>query len=145
MTYSHLLSSNDLSGLAVERSAVSPQVAEERAEAFEQVMNQDRNFFLQHPDQDYYIRPITPVEVAEGQAIGKEVTERSIVLVGEVVPGSRVRLTVGEGEPLPIEEFKTIQYQMRRELGAKPPSITDRLKLKGKARSKAKGFGAGHS
>lgn len=104
-------------------------------------MQRDREFFLQHPDRDYYVRPITPVEVLEGQALGKEVHEYVRVLVGEVVPGSRIRLTILDDLPPPIEEFRAIQQQLRHEMGVKAPMLKDRIQHNQKSRSKAKGFG----
>jgi len=111
------------------------------AAQLEQVMQRDREFFLQHPECDYYVRSITPVEILEGQALGKETHEQARVLVGEVVPGSRVRLTILDDLPPPIEEFKALQQQMRQEMGAKAPTLKDRIQHNQKPRSKAKGFG----
>jgi hypothetical protein len=114
-------------------SADAPHLSEEWSEQFEQVMQRDREFFLQHPDQDYYLRPITPVEVREGQSLGKEVTLEAQVLVGEVVPGSRIRLTMMEGGSPPVEEFRRIQKQMHQQMGTPPKRRA--------ARPPAKGFG----
>lgn len=113
-------------------SAALP-LSEEWSEQFEQVMQADRDFFLQHPDQDYYLRPITPVEVREGQSLGKEVTLDAQVLVGEVVPGSRIRLTIMDGGPPPVEEFRRIQTQMHQQMGTPAKRSA--------ARPPAKGFG----
>lgn len=71
------------------------------ADQLDQVLQRDRAFFLQQPDQDYYVRPITPLEVLEGQALGKAVHEQARGLVGEVVPGSRIRLTILADLPPP--------------------------------------------
>jgi hypothetical protein len=60
------------------------QLPPQWTEQLEQVMQQDRNFFLQHPETDYYVRPITPAEVREGQSMGKAVDAIARVLVGEV-------------------------------------------------------------
>ena len=113
----------------------------ELAVQLDEVMQRDRTFFLQHPECDYYVRPITPVEVLEGQALGKEVHEQARVLVGEVVPGSRVRLTILDDLPPPIEEFKALQQQMRQEMGAKAPTLKERIQHNQKSRPRAKGFG----
>jgi hypothetical protein len=109
-------------------------------------MQQDRDFFLQHPETDYYVRPITPAEVMEGQSMGKVVDATARVLVGEVAPGSRVRLTILDDLPPPLDEFRALQQQLRQELGAKPASLRDRLKYNQKSRPKAfrpraQGFG----
>jgi hypothetical protein len=117
------------------------QLSEEWAAQLEQVMEGDREFFLQHPERDYYVRPITPVEVVEGQQLGKAVTTDAFVLVGEIAPGSRVRLTILDGGPPPVEEFKRIQKQVRREMGVKSLGFKERLKQSNKSRSRAKGFG----
>ncbi len=105
-------------------------------------MQQDRQFFLQHPDCDYYVRPITAVEILEGQALGKPVHDQARVLIGEIVPGSRVRLTILDDLPPPVEQFKAIQQQLRQQMGAKPTTLKDRLKHNAKSRSKPKGFSA---
>lgn len=122
-------------------NSAAPKLPEEWAPQMEAVMEQDRAFFLQHPERDYYVRPITPVEVVEGQQLGKAVTEEAFVLVGEVVPGSRVRLIIGDGGEPPVAEFKRIQKQIRQQMGVKSVGLKERLKQQGKGRSKAKGFG----
>lgn len=71
--------------------ATRANLSQASAEELEQVMQRDRDFFLQHPECDYYVRAITPVEILEGQAMGKPVDDKARVLVGEVVPGNRVR------------------------------------------------------
>jgi hypothetical protein len=81
------------------------------------------------------------VEVLEGQALGKEVHDKARVLVGEVVSGSRIRLTILDDLPPPVEEFRAIQQQLRQEMGAKAPTLKDRIQHNQKARPKAKGFG----
>ncbi|MGA7952930.1 MAG: hypothetical protein WCA07_05345 [Gloeobacterales cyanobacterium] len=81
------------------------------------------------------------MEVLEGQALGKQVHEQARVLVGEVVPGSRIRLTILDDLPPPVEEFKAMQQQLRHEMGAKAPTLKDRIQHNQKARPKAKGFG----
>lgn len=137
MTHSLLLGSQSDSPQTAFRANLSPDLAEQ----FEQVMQRDRSFFLQHPDRDYYVRPITPIEVLEGQALGKTVHEQAQVLVGEVLPGSRVRLTILDDLPPPVEEFRAIQQQIRHELGAKPSTLKDRIQHNQKSRPKPKGFG----
>lgn len=111
------------------------------AEQLAPVMQRDREFFLQHPECDYYIRPITPAEILEGQSLGREVHEQARVLVGEVIPGSRVRLTVFDDMPPPIEDFRAIQQQVRQEMGVKATTLKDRIQHNQKSRPKAKGFG----
>jgi len=113
----------------------------EMADQLDQVKQRDREFFLQHPECDYYVRPITPAEVLEGQSLGKDVHAQARVLVGEVVPGNRVRLTILDDLAPPIEEFKALQQQMRQEMGAKVPTLKDRIQHNQKSRPKAKGFG----
>jgi hypothetical protein len=127
--------------LASTQEAFHASLTPDLADQLDQVMQRDRAFFLQHPDQDYYVRPITPVEVLEGQALGKEVHDNARVLVGEVVPGSRIRLTILDDLPPPVEEFRTIQQQLRHEMRAKAPTLKDRIQYNQKARPKAKGFG----
>ncbi len=124
------------------QEAFHASLAPDLADHFEQVMQRDRNFFLQHPDLDYYVRPITPVEVLEGKALGKVVHDNARVLVGEVIPGSRIRLTILDDLPPPVEEFRAMQQQLRQAMGAKAPTLKDRIQLNQKARPKAKGFGA---
>lgn len=123
------------------QSAAAPERSEEQAAEFEEVMQRDRDFFLQHPERDWYVRPITPVEVAEGRSLGKSVTEDAMVLVGEVAPASRIRLTFWGNELPPVEEFKTMQQQIRKEWGVKSVRLKDRLKHGSLGRPKAKGFG----
>jgi len=113
----------------------------EAAHQLEQVMEKDRDFFRQHPEQDYYVRSITPVEILEGQALGKPVDDQARVLVGEVAPGSRVRLTILDDLPPPVEEFRKIQRQIRQEMGGKPPTLQEQIKPTQKCRPKPKGFG----
>jgi hypothetical protein len=122
-------------------SAIFSTASEELAEQLEQVMQQDRDFFLHHPEQDYYVRPITPVEVAEGRSLGKAVTPEALVLVGEIAPGSRIRLTILDGGEAPVKEFKTMQKQMRKEMGIKAIDLKDKLRKQQKQRPKGKGFG----
>lgn len=137
MTHTLLLDPESGSTQETFRASLAPDLADQ----FEQVMQRDRTFFLQHPDQDYYVRPITPVEILEGQALGKEVHEQARVLVGEVVPGSRIRLTILDDLPPPVEEFRAIQQQLRHEMGVKAPTLKDRIQHNQKSRPKAKGFG----
>lgn len=113
MTHTLLLDPESGSTQDAPRANLSPDLADQ----LDQVMQRDRDFFLQHPDRDYYVRPITPVEVLEGQALGKEVHDNARVLVGEVVPGSRIRLTILDDLPPPVEEFRAIQQQLRHEMG----------------------------
>lgn len=138
MTHTLLLDPESGSTQETFRASLAPDLAHQ----LDQVMQRDRAFFLQHPDLDYYVRLITPVEVLEGQALGKEVHEQAQVLVGEVVPGSRIRLTILDDLPPPVEEFRAIQQQLRQELGAKTPTLKDRIQHNQKSRPKAKGFGA---
>jgi hypothetical protein len=114
-------------------STDTPHLSEEWSEQFEQVMQADRDFFLQYPEQEYYLRPITPVEVREGQSLGNAVTLDAQVLVGEVIPGSRIRLTIMDGGPPPMTEFRLMQKQMRQQMGMPPKRAA--------ARPPAKGFG----
>lgn len=137
MTHTLLLDPN--SGSTLDDTLA--HLPKEYEQQLEQVMQQDRDFFLQHPDCDYYVRPITPVEVIEGQAMGKSVNESARVLVGEVVPGSRIRLTILDDLPPPVEEFKALQQQMRKQMGGKSFSLKDRIKRNQKARPQPKGFG----
>ncbi len=123
------------------QEAFHASLAPDLADQLDQVIQRDRSFFLQHPDRDYYVRPITPVEVLEGQALGKDVHEQARVLVGEVVPGSRIRLTILDHLPPPVEEFRAIQQQLRHEMGTKAPTLKDRIQHNQKSRPKAKGFG----
>ncbi len=118
-----------------------PTLSPEWAAQLEAVMQGDRDFFVQHPERDYYVRPITPVEVMEGRAMGRQVDETAEMLVGEVVPGSRVRLTIVSDLDSTIAEFRTIQQQLRREVGGQPATLKDRIKQGQKVRPKAKGFG----
>jgi hypothetical protein len=118
------------------------QLPPEWTDQLEQVMQQDRNFFLQHPETDYYVRNITPAEVIEGQSMGKVVDATARVLVGEVAPGSRVRLTILDDLPPPLDEFRALQQQLRQELRAKPATLKERIKHNQKSRPKAQGFGA---
>ncbi len=119
------------------RANLSPEATQE----LEQVMEMDRDFFRQHPERDYYVRSITPVEILEGQALGKPVDHQARVLVGEVAPGSRVRLTILDDRPPPVEEFRAMQRQIRKEMGGKPPTIQERIRHTPKYRPKPKGFG----
>lgn len=119
MTHTLLLDPESGSTQETFRASLAPDLADQ----FEQVMQRDREFFLQHPDQDYYVRPITLVEVLEGQVLGKEVHDNARVLVGEVVPGSRIRLTILDDLPPPVEEFRAMQQQLRHEMGAKAPTL----------------------
>ncbi len=137
MTHTLLLDPQSGSTQEAFHASLTPDLADQ----LDQVMQRDRAFFLQHPDQDYYVRPITPVEVLEGQALGKVVHEQAWVLVGEVVPGSRIRLTILDDLPPPVEEFRAIQQQLRHEMGAKAPTLKDRIQHNQKSRPKAKGFG----
>ena len=59
----------------------------------------------------------------EGQALDKEVGEKAQVLVGKIVSGSRVRLTILDDLPPPIEEFRAMQQQLRHQMGAKAPAL----------------------
>ncbi len=81
------------------------------------------------------------MEILEGQALGKEVHEQARVLVGEVVSGSRIRLTILDDLPPPVEEFRAIQQQLRHKMGAKAPTLKDCIQHNQKSRPKAKGFG----
>ena len=138
MTHTLLLDPESGSTPQASRANLAPEWADE----LERVMQRDREFFLQHPDRDYYVRPITQVEILEGQALGKEVDDQAQVLVGEVVPGSRVRMTVLDGLSPPVEEFRAMQQQLCQQMGAKATTLKDRIQHNQKLRPKAKGFGA---
>jgi hypothetical protein len=84
---------------------VRRDVIVELEQQLEQVMEDDREFFQQHPDQDSYLRPIMPVEIAEAQAMGKVVTAENWMLVGLLDVGMRCRLLVPKGVAPPIAEF----------------------------------------
>lgn len=127
------------SGSTQEASRVN--LAPELAEQLELVMQRDREFFLRHPERDYYVRQITPVEVLEGQALGKEVHGNARVFVGEVAPGSRIRLPILDDLPPPVEEFRAFQQQCR-QMGGRSATLKDRVQHSQKSRPKAKGFGA---
>jgi hypothetical protein len=133
----HPLLNLDPGSIQAPHAKLSPELTEQ----LEQVMQSDRDFFLQHPEREYYVRLITPVEVLEGQSLGKLVGENARVLVGEIIPGSRVRLTILDDLPPPVKEFRAIQQQIRKEMGGKPPAFKDRLQHSQKSRPKAKGFG----
>lgn len=137
MTHTLLLDPQSGSNQEDFRASLAPDLAQQ----LDQVMQGDREFFLQHPDRDYYVRPITPVEILEGQALGKNVHDNARVLVGEVVPGSRIRLTILDDLPPPVEEFKAIQQQIRSQMGVKAPTLKERIQQNQKSRPKAKGFG----
>lgn len=137
MTYTKLIDPNPGSTQA----SLKSRVPEEWVEQLEQVMQQDRDFFLQHPDRDYYIRPITPVELVEGKAMGKAPLPQAFVLVGQIAPGSRIRLVFEDERLPPIEEFKQVQQQIRKNLSLTSPTLKTELKQQSKARPKAKGFG----
>lgn len=116
-------------------------LSSEWAEQLETVMQRDRDFFRQHPECDYYIRPITDVEVLEGQAMGTIVDETARVLVGEIVPGSRVRLTILDDLPPPVEEFRATLQQQRHQRGGKSATLKERIQYNQNSRPKPKGFG----
>ena len=116
-------------------SSNSTKLPLEWQKPFEQVMEADREFFAQHPDREYYIRPITEPEVVEGRSMGKAVTSDAYVLVGELAPGSRVRLTIMDGSAPPIEEFRTMKRRICKQMGIKPKKPP-----KQGLRPKAKGF-----
>jgi hypothetical protein len=137
MTHNLLLDPDAGSTQDAHRASLPPEWSEQ----LEQVMQRDRDFFLQHPECDYYVRPITAVEVLEGQSLGKTVDESARVLVGEVMPGSRIRLTVLDDLPPPVEDFKLMQQQIRKQMGSRSPSLKDRIKNSQKPRSHPKGFG----
>lgn len=84
-------------------------------------MQRDQDFFLQNPTQDFYIRSITPAEVLEAKSKGNLVSTNSMMLVGEIGPGTRARLNFEKGTPPPIADFEAIKYQFR------PKSIGIRL------------------
>ncbi|MBE9182447.1 hypothetical protein IQ268_28260 [Oculatella sp. LEGE 06141] len=123
------------------QTAPHAKLPSEWAEQLEEVMQRDRDFFRQHPEQDYYIRAITPVEVLEGQAMGKVVGEDARVLVGEVIPGNRIRMTILDDLPPPVEEFRAMQQHFRQKLGGKTQALKGRGNPNKKKRPKAKGFG----
>jgi hypothetical protein len=121
-------------------SGTLPQLPSELAEEFEAVMERDRQYFLQHPEQDHYFRPITAVEVVEAQLLGRDADQSTQMLVGEVAPGYRMRLAGKDGFPPELEEFRARRQRLRRELLIKPPTLRTRLASAQKRRPK-KGFG----
>jgi hypothetical protein len=112
----HTLLLNPQSGSTEEafHASLTPDLADQ----LDQVMQRDRSFSLQHPGRDYYVRPITPVEVLEGQALSKQVHEQARVLVGEVISGSRIRLTILDDLSTPSWGVKAMQQQLRHEITA---------------------------
>jgi hypothetical protein len=53
------------------RSTQSPERSGEQVAELEEVMQSDRDFFLQHPERDWYIRSVTSVELAEARSLSK--------------------------------------------------------------------------
>jgi hypothetical protein len=98
-------------------------------------MEGDRLFFQQHPGQDHYVRPIAPIEILEGRSQGKAMSEEFQVLVGEIEPGTRLRLQF-LGESPPLEDFQQAKRQIKRNLQNAPKSLK-----KAKKRTTGKGFG----
>jgi hypothetical protein len=125
-----------LNSLAGFNSLACPRFSEAEQAELEAVMEGDRQFFLDHPEQDYYVRPITPIELLEGRSQGKAMREDFRVLVGEVAPGARLRLQF-LGESLPVEDFKQAKRQIQKTMKDAP----DAFKKKGKKRAAGKGFG----
>jgi hypothetical protein len=113
-----------------------PRLSEAEQAELEAVMEGDRLFFQEHPDQDYYVRPIAAIEILEGRSQGKVMREEFQVLVGEVAPGTRLRLQF-LGESPPVKEFKQAKHQIQKTLKDTP----EPLKKKGKKRAAGKGFG----
>lgn len=137
MMFTTLLDSNLDSTQAAFRANLSPEVAQK----LEEVMQCDRDFFLQNPECDYYVRPITSIEILEGQVLGKAIDETARVLVGEVCPGSRIRLTILDNLPPPVEEFRAIQQQLRQQIESESRTHKKRIKKNQILHPKPKGFG----
>jgi hypothetical protein len=64
----------------------------------ELVVQKDQEFFLANPNQDYYVRPITQAELSEAHSQRKFPPANSLVLVGEIEPGVRIRAPFAEEE-----------------------------------------------
>jgi len=72
-----------------------------------QVLASDREYFAQHPDLDYYIRPITEPEILQGRKLGQDVDATARVLVGSPLLGVRIRLTCMDASiDVALREFR---------------------------------------
>jgi hypothetical protein len=131
-----MLNSPWLSTLAGFLPPACPRLSEAEQAELEAVMEGDRLSFRHHPDQNYYVRPITPIEILEGRSQGKAMSEKFQVLVGKVAPGTRLRLQF-LGESPPVEDFKQAKQQIRKTM----KDALEALKKKGKKRAAGKGFG----
>jgi hypothetical protein len=124
-----------LNSLAGFSSPACPRLSEAEQAELEAVMEGDRLFFLDHPDQDFYVRPIAPIEILEGRSQGTAMREEFQVLVGEVAPGTRLRLQF-LGDVPPLEDFKLAKRQIMKTMKDAPQALQ-----KGKKRAAGKGFG----
>jgi len=80
-----------------------------------QVLESDRKYLAQHPDLDHYIRPITEPEILEGIGLGQDIDDSARVLVGEIIPGMRVRLTfMDDSTERLLKKFRNMQRQQQR-------------------------------
>jgi hypothetical protein len=129
-------SSSNLTHAAVPTVSSTQWTAE-----LEQLMEEDREYFLHHPSQDYFVRPIAPVEILEAQAMGRKVSEHTLMLVGEIAPGCRTRLAFVPGKTPPIAEFKALKHQTRQGLGLREIHPRKLFKTANRARPKPNGFG----
>jgi hypothetical protein len=96
------------------------------------VMEQDRAFFQQHPEQTYYLREIAPIERLEAQMMGKTVDAGAWMFVGQLESGTRFRQAFPKAGVPPIEEFKRLRQELAKLSPGKP---------KRPASWKGKGFG----
>ncbi len=82
-----------------------------------QVQQRDRAYFKKHPDADYYVRPITSVEILEQQKMGNpDANHLTEMLVGNTGDGLRIRIGMSKGIAYHIDEFREIQKGIRKAL-----------------------------
>jgi hypothetical protein len=93
----------------------------------ELVVQKDQEFFLANPTQEYYVRPITQAELSEAHAQRKFPPANSLVLVGELEPGVRIRAPFAEEEGIPSDEFA----EMKKEIQQRKNKYKKRPKHKG--------------
>lgn len=125
-----------LSLLDLAQKSKSAPLSEAEVTQLEQVVAQDRIFFEQHPEEQYYLRPISSIEILEAQAMRTSLDADTWMFVGYLGDGARFRRAFPKGEVPPIQEFDQVREEVLQHRQGQP-----KQNAAASIRRKAKGFG----
>jgi hypothetical protein len=106
----------------------------DKSEGLEADSQQDREYFLRHPSQKHYLRPVSQAERVDAASQGKTIEPNAQMLVYKVDEATRFRLVVDSETSLDeaLSKARATISEIDSRLAAK--------NKKGQKRPKAKGF-----